>query len=156
MKTSSITATGGQIVVVDDDVAQFFASTGKRIYVCSHGYPAMRIGKRQVYLHRHVMNEPVGLECDHINRNLLDCRRDNLRIVDHRRNAWNAGKFKRACSSKFKGVWWSESNRGWCAGFRHNGKAVHIGTFASEREAAEAYNRKIVEERGAHAVVNPV
>lgn len=44
------------------------------------------------YLHRIVMNYDGKLEIDHINRNKLDNRKCNLRIVDRKTNANNLNK----------------------------------------------------------------
>lgn len=42
------------------------------------------------YLHRVIMGDiPAGMEIDHINRNTLDNRRDNLRIVTRSQNLQN-------------------------------------------------------------------
>lgn len=45
--------------------------------------------KTSLYLHRFIMNYYGELEIDHINRNKLDNRKSNLRIVNHSVNASN-------------------------------------------------------------------
>lgn len=47
---------------------------------------------KTIYLHRLVMNYNGALEIDHINRNKLDNRKCNLRIVDRTTNANNITK----------------------------------------------------------------
>lgn len=48
-------------------------------------------GKRKpaLYLHRFIVNAPIGQEVDHWNGNGLDCRRENLRITDRQGNQLN-------------------------------------------------------------------
>ncbi|GAG44409.1 unnamed protein product [marine sediment metagenome] len=41
------------------------------------------------FLHRAVLEVPDGLERDHVNRNRLDNRRDNLRVVTRQENLLN-------------------------------------------------------------------
>lgn len=47
------------------------------------------------YLHRAIMGDiPEGYEIDHINRNTLDNRKDNLRIVTRSQNLQNRAPWK--------------------------------------------------------------
>jgi len=43
----------------------------------------------KIYLHRFILNSPKGKEVDHINRNALDNRRENLRHVTSFQNKLN-------------------------------------------------------------------
>jgi hypothetical protein len=67
------------------------------------GY-AMRLERRrQIFMHREIMQPPKGRLVDHKNRNRLDNTRANLWICTHRENACNRGK-RRGTSSRFRGV----------------------------------------------------
>lgn len=68
------------------------------------GYPSTNIDGRPHSLHRLVIGlQPGdGLECDHVNRNPLDNRRSNLRLVSHRENCANRG-----------GMYEPDARRGW-------------------------------------------
>lgn len=104
---------------------------------------------RTVELHRLIMNPPKGMEVDHINRNGLDNRRTNLRIVDHQTNQSNLPK-KRNSSSKYYGVskltqkTRNEKGFYWQAGICFKNKRKNLGHFKTENEAAIAYDNYII------------
>lgn len=88
-----------------------------------------------VLLHRYLLGEPPE-DVDHRNRDGLDNRRENLRKATHKQNMMNSPS--RKGSSRFKGVSWSRNH--WRASIRDNYKTVHLGRFATEEEAARAYD----------------
>jgi hypothetical protein len=94
--------------------------------------------KHNVYLHRAVLGlvPGDGLEGDHIDRNKLDCRRSNLRIVTHAQNQQNLSPRSNG-SSRYRGVSWDRRSGRWYAYGHANGKMVNLGLFADELEAAE-------------------
>lgn len=53
------------------------------------GYAAGRVGGQRVYLHRYILQAPKGLQVDHINGDVLDNRRSNLRLCTAGQNQWN-------------------------------------------------------------------
>lgn len=91
--------------------------------------------KKKFFLHRLIMNPSTEMLVDHIDGNKLDNRRRNLRICTRtRRNMKSAG-----CEgSSFKGVWMN--GKKWAARISIDNKQVHLGTFATEVEAALAYD----------------
>ena len=111
--------------------------------------------KKTVLLHRVILNNPVGMEIDHINGDGLDNRRKNLRIVSHQQNLFNRRSNKNS-SSVYRGVSWSKSNNKWHAFIQKNGVLFHLGHYSSEREAAMVYNKKAKELFGEFARLNPV
>src|ERR1044072_5764222 len=64
------------------------------------------INNHRVLLHRFIMGAKKGEIVDHINGNVLDNRRENLRIVDRSTNAHNWHK-SRNPKSGFRGVYMS-------------------------------------------------
>lgn len=93
----------------------------------------------KVSLHREILGlvHGDGLIGDHINRLLLDCRRDNLRILTPAQSAQNVGSC-RGATSKYRGVTWRSDRNKWRASVRVGGKDVRLGCFDDERDAAEA------------------
>lgn len=95
--------------------------------------------KIMVKLHRELMGlmPGDGLEVDHINRNRLDNRRSNLRVLPRGANGQNVPGY-RGSTSTFRGVSWKTKIGKWVAQISVNGKKHHIGVFESETDAANA------------------
>jgi hypothetical protein len=72
---------------------------------------------------------------DHINRNPLDNRRSNLRIVTNAQNAQNMSPHREA-TSKYRGVAWDSSRGKWRAQGCANGIVIGLGRYTDELEAA--------------------
>jgi hypothetical protein len=102
-------------------------------------------------LHRVIMCFPL-LHVDHINGDGLDNRRENLRLATHQQNLFNCRK-KSGTTSKFFGVRLSPWGK-WEVRARVGGAMVQVGTFASEEDAAKAYDRCILAARGQFAKTN--
>lgn len=66
-------------------------------------YAQARIFGTPILLHNALMRTPKGMVVDHINRNTLDNRRENLRIVTHSENAKNRAGYG-ACKYKYMSV----------------------------------------------------
>jgi HNH endonuclease len=94
-----------------------------------------------VYMHREIMGLTPGdgKEVDHINRDKLDNRRENLRVVSRAQNVDNCGsKHERVNPaekvSAFRGVSWHAQKGKWRS--RYKGRS--LGLFDDELEAAAA------------------
>jgi len=103
--------------------------------------------KRSVLAHRlawllHHGEWPEVL-IDHQNHILDDNRIENIRLATELENTWNRlkprGYANKTCSSEFKGVSWNKRIHKWMAYIRINKRLVHLGYFACELEAAQAY-----------------
>ncbi len=129
-------------------------------YLCPNGYPRATINKKRVYLHRYLFEQiDNNLVVDHINGNILDNRKCNLRLCTTRQNIINSKPQKNKRYSKYKGVsYCSTENRRkrWVAACEVYGKRVTIGRFHTEKEAAEAYNKKAYELFGEYAKLNKI
>lgn len=85
------------------------------------------------------MGPEVG-QVDHINGDGLDNQRHNLRAATARQNRQAFKKKVRGASSEFRGVSWNVKSKKWRAGIKINGMSKHLGFFATERDAALAYD----------------
>jgi hypothetical protein len=101
-------------------------------------------GKRKtLYLHRLLMAAAPGQLVDHINRDKLDNRRENLRFVTAQQNNRNR-QLSRRSKAGFVGVSVGHSCYG--AHLRVNGKTIRLGTYRDAEIAAlvrDAYARRI-------------
>lgn len=103
-------------------------------YVDPAGYAINGGGVR---VHRLVLEctKGDGLVIDHLNRNRRDNRRSNLSPGTQAENAQNVGSHVDA-RSPHRGVFPFRGR--WQAQFMRNGERYHVGTFATEAEAARA------------------
>ncbi len=78
---------------------------------------------------------------DHIDRNPLNNRIENLRDITLSENKQNQLAQKNNASG-FKGVWKTNVKSGsWIAEITHNGRRIYLGYFKTPTEAYEAYKK---------------
>ncbi len=160
-----VTCKGEKIPTIIDEVdASFFKDTwtgsdnGNGIIYVHRKTKKGEGGKpRKIYLHRALTGATEDEFVDHINRNPLDNRRSNLRIVSRSINNINRGKNKtwkgRPTSSAYRGVSWNKKMKMWQAYVWCN-KSMHLGYFTEEDDAARAYDVRVYELRGEYAYLN--
>lgn len=112
-------------------------------------------------LHRFLCGAQRNQLVDHINGNVLDNRRENLRLATNSQNAMNRSKpsFQqggRATNSQFKGVTRSKTAGRWQARIGANGKIFYLGQFDDEHAAGHAYNCAAIRLHKEFACLNPV
>ena len=88
-------------------------------------------------MHREVMGLATGdpRQVDHINRNRLDNRRSNLRILSQSGNVQNTSG---SSKSGLRGVYLDPRNGRWYAQVKFQGIKHHLGRFDTAEAAAEA------------------
>lgn len=166
-KVIEIPLTKGYVAIVDEVDADLVYSRPRwsvrvkrnTAYVSRMTKPFIkRIGTTQ-YLHILIFERILGRsltkgeKIDHINRNGLDCRRNNLRLATHQQNIRNS-KLSSANKSGYKGVW---IKRGlWVASITIDGKHIIIGSYATALDAAIAYNKKATQCFGEFAYINDI
>ena len=92
-------------------------------------YAHRKVCGTTMFLHQQILGTPKWpLVIDHVNRDGLDCRRENLRIVDRRANALNSERSNNASIIERHG------NRFRVRPF-FQGKRLNLGSFISYEEA---------------------
>lgn len=106
------------------------ACTNKR---CSH-----KEKRRYMIMTRYLLDYNGEKQIDHINRNTLDNRRQNLRIVD----CWSNNQNKQN-DNNWRGITWDKARNKWKATLQYNGRVYNLGRFDEFRDAL--MRRKIAE-----------
>lgn len=111
--------------------------------------------RKYTALARLIMNAPDGLVVDHINRNPLDNRRQNLRIVTHSENMRNTQRTRTdRVSCDYRGVTATSNRKKWMSKIKVEGRWHYLGSFAAAEDAARAYDAAARDAHGASAVLN--
>ena len=127
-----------------DDYEEFV--DGYKFCLSKKGYVVFsgaKDGLNKKYLHRIIMGDPEDLVIDHINGDILNNCRDNLRVVTHQENCMNQGINKNN-KSGVSGVYWHKNSNKWKAQISYKNKLIYLGCFDNLEEATKA--RKDAEE----------
>ena len=135
---AEIALTSGEVAFVDDEdlsmASQYRWSPSRVNGVTRYAMTGLRDAngaRRTLYMHQLIADAPKGLEVDHINRNKLDNRKENLRVVSHSVNTHNrkdnAGVNKPAGRNKWKAIIYVNNER------------HYLGSFDTEEAARAAY-----------------
>ena len=152
-----IKLTQGKVATVDEKNADL----ARLLWHCHEGYAARRgdCDKLEL-LHRVVYERELGRklepgeQVDHIDRNTVDNRIENLRLATNAQNCANVGKRKGTYSSEYKGVCWHKRDKKWRAQIMVDGKQIHLGYFIDEMDAASAYDEAAMKYHGDFARLN--
>jgi len=145
-----IPLTQGKVAIVDD--ADYPWLCQYKWWAVNRGYKYWvaegRHEKRKTYMHRLIMNAKKKNDVDHINGDTLDNRRMNLRECNRSENNMNQHAIRKGTST-YKGVSLCNCKyklrKPWIAAITLNTRSHHIGYFATEEEAARAYDAKAKE-----------
>ena len=117
-----------------------------------NGYIRIQIYKKRYQAHRLAFLYMTGRwpdnQVDHRDMNPANNRWSNLREASTSQNSMN--KKKMSCSSQpYKGI--RRQGRRFAAEIKVEGKRIYLGTFATEIEASECYQRAATEHFGEFA-----
>ena len=146
----------GRVALVDDEdydlIAPYkwYARRGRRTNSLYALAPVRPPGGPLTWIRMH--NLIMGCKgIDHRNHDGLDNQRSNLRVATGTQNNANQ-RPQQGRASRFKGV--SPRRRRWRASIRTHGVSRSLGGFATEEEAARAYDRAALHAWGEFAYLN--
>jgi hypothetical protein len=87
-------------------------------------------------MQRLIMNAPDEKEVDHIKHNLLDNRKEYLRLTTKSQNSMNTGLTSKNTSG-VTGVFFKKENQKWCAQIGYKSKKIHLGYFNNFDDAVK-------------------
>lgn len=139
-----IQLTQGKVALIDDEdyelISKFKWCTNK---IGSTFYAATCLPDGRVFhMHSLMLLREHKQDIDHINRNGLDNRRSNLRLVSRSDNNKNS-KLRSDSTTGVKGVYKHTKNNSWYARIVVEGKWKYLGSFSTKDEAILA--RKMAE-----------
>lgn len=152
----------GHVAIIDDEDAdlvvgfKWYPMKTQEGKVYAAGWKHMPPGRFFVHLHRLIANAQPGEIVDHVDRNPLNCRRNNLRRATRQQNVHNTGPRQNSRTSAYKGVFRCTHNGRFRAAITLNRKRIYLGYFDDEVDAARAYNAKALELFGSFAYLNPI
>lgn len=141
--------------IVDDDVYELVKNLNWKVSSLGYVY-----NRKYVYLSRFLLGVENNKDSrifvvDHINRDVLDNRKSNLRICTVSQNGANR---KVSCNNRYsgmKGVSFKKDrkrSKPWVARIVNNYKSINLGYFLSKEEASEAYKRAAKEIYGCYCL----
>jgi len=108
---------------------------------------------KQTLLQIHRLLLPDAAEVDHIDHDGLNNTRGNIRACTHAQNHMNQRKSEN-CTSQYKGVCRHKATQKWQSQITLNRVPVYIGRFATELDAAHAYDASARKHFGEFACLN--
>lgn len=143
----------GKVALVDDENFDWLNQFKWHV---NNGYVRTRDGYSHVKMHSLILKPKRGFLPDHKDGNKLNNQKDNLRYCKSFQNCQNRTK-REGVTSKYKGVSllkYPNSNTTWQAHIMVKSKAIGLGHFNSEEDAALAYNEAAKKHHGEFAKLN--
>jgi HNH endonuclease/NUMOD4 motif len=134
-----------------------------KLFIAAGGYYRVNLtnedGISHLLVHRLIAKEFIPnpdnlLYIDHIDGDKLNNKVENLRWATRQQNNFNATKYRKHTSSKYKGVRLHTQCNKFRASITFNGKSQYLGLFDNEEDAANTYNEKAIELFGDFARLN--
>lgn len=133
------------------DKSDFIKIINIKWYSSSNLYVRSYKNRKPIYLHRFIMSCPKNKVVDHINGDVLDNRKCNLRICTKKQNLQNR-QLQKNNKSGFRGVY--KNKKSWRAFVSLNGVTKHLGSFKTKKEAADNRDKAASTYYGMYANLN--
>lgn len=155
--TLTIAVRPTSLALIDEADAQIIAGWSWQLdrvgYARGFKWSTERKQMVKVYMHRLILGlTDRAIEVDHVNRDRLDNRRENLRLADRRMNC--ANMIRRPSASGFRGVRFEPRLKKFRAYISLYGRKVHLGVFTEIELAARAYDAAARLHHGEFAILN--
>lgn len=121
----------GCVLIDSEDVSML---SNINWYISVHGYLAGFYKGKHYYFHRLIMKAERSKYVDHINKDKLDNRKKNLRIVRNDENIRNS-KVSSNNKSGIVGVYWDEERKKWHSQIMVDRKAIFLGRYEDIKDA---------------------
>ena len=122
----------GRAIIDLDDVER---CKDYKWHLTEQGYVATTSNKKTLRLHRFIMITPDDMHTDHLNRNKLDNRKENLLICTQSENNKNKGVYSKNTLGK-RGVSYRDGR--YYVQIRFEYKNYHLGIFKELNDAIKA------------------
>lgn len=109
------------------------------------GRPQTDIKYKRVLIGRFIMVPQEDKVVDHINGNVLDNRKINLRACTRFENQRNRTKLNKNSTSGYRGITWDKERKKWVAQLSLNYKHIFLGRFEDLEDAREVVKEAITE-----------
>lgn len=113
-------------------------------YICITLYLGPEGNKRNKIKHENIQtiivgreNIPKGYNVDHINHDVYDNRRENLRVIQFSDNSCNRGGPNRNNKSGYRNVFWNSNAKKWEVSLCKKGRRIHGGLYDDVDVAGE-------------------
>ena len=117
-------------------------------YICTTLYLGPDGNKKAIMKHENIQtliigreNIPDGCNVDHINHDVFDNRRENLRVVKYSDNSCNRDGPNKNNKSGYRNVFWNKSIEKWSVSLCKNGKQINGGSFDDVHDAGAMAER---------------
>lgn len=142
----------GLPIFVDDEDYDFL-STLK--WGCQNGTAVKSTNHDYVMITHTLIDVPIGMFVDHIDRNCHNNQKTNLRLATKAQNCQNA-KIRKDNVCGYKGVHYRKDNNKYRARIQVNHVRLNLGEYDTAKEAAIAYNKAAALYHKEFAVLNEV
>jgi hypothetical protein len=155
--TVEVPLTQGKVAIIDARGAERILQ--HKWYYHKDGYAARDRklsdgpGRNIIFMHQTICEPAPGQDVDHVDRDGLNNRGDNLRPASRTQN--NAHQQKRCDnSSGYRGVSWYAPTGKWMAKITAHGHQMYLGYFQDIKDAARAYDVAAIKHFGEFAYEN--